>query len=571
MMIKQAKVGHLLTATLLFYLLVPSCQSLQEETSYDVIVYGGTPAGIMAAVEASKHGSKVLLIEQTQHLGGMCSSGLMTAETEHMLDTTITGLAKNFLVELGNTYYDSAYFQTFHHGPEKQFKKGKPAFYFESNHFEEQCNRWVRDHNIEVLWEQRIKEVQLDNGLIQQIVLTNGKTYQGKFFIDASYEGDLMALSGVSYALGREAKSVYNEKLAGIRLIDDTLSARTKDSNGKLLSYFSQAKKLEPGSGDGRVMNFNFRPTLTKNKANQVPLYPPENYDPKEFDFLADYLEANPELKLGQLIGVYSRGNQKYEFNNQQRSLISLGMFGANTEYTEGDRETREAVYQKHKKWTLGYLWFLANDPRVPDALQAEMNLWGFVKDQFADNQNFPYYLYIREGRRMKGDYIHTEKDIFKDREKEDAIFLGSHWIDCHHVQRIALSDSTFTNEGRIWEMVDRPYELPYRALIPKASECKNLIVPVAASFSHVAFCSYRLESTWMQAGHVAGLAASQCIESTSFVQDLDIQTLQSTLVQEGMMLDNAELGNWQDPERTTESLKYKGLNGRMYEYYESL
>ena len=225
-----------------------------------------------------------------------------------------------------------------------------------------------------------------------------------------------MAKSDVSYTYGREPASQYHEYLAGVRLIDDTLQGRTVDENGKLLPYFNRYDTINPGSGNKRVMNYNFRPTMTHDNDNFVKLTQPADYDPEAFNFLSDFLKTNPQTRLGDLIGIYPRGSGKYEFNNQQRSLVSLGMFRANAGYTNGDINIRRKIYDEHKSWTLGFLYFLGHDPRVPRHLRKDMLSYGFAKDEFIENDNFPVYLYVREGRRMIGEKVQTEQDIFRGR-----------------------------------------------------------------------------------------------------------------------------------------------------------
>jgi hypothetical protein len=210
----------------------------------------------------------------------------------------------------------------------------------------------------------------------------------------------------------------------------------------------------------------------------------------------------------------------------------------------------------------------LATDPRVPEPLREETQKTGFAKDEFVENDNFPYYLYVREGRRMIGPEVHTQHDVFRDRQKEESILLGSHWVDSHHVQRIALSDSSFTNEGRIWEIVLLPFEISYRVITPKKEECENLLVPVCASFSHVAFGTYRLESTWMQAGHAAGLAIAQALQNDVAVQDISVPELQAQLQAEGMVIESDSISGYDDYDWLKENKRYGQRYRRMYEEY---
>jgi len=252
---------------------------------------------------------------------------------------------------------------------------------------------------------------------------------------------------------------------------------------------------------------------MTRDIDNKVEISRPQEYDSTKYNLLVYYLRKIPDTDLGDLIGCMPKGDGKFEFNNRQNAIISIGLLGGNVEYPDADYAKRKEIYEEHKLYTLGYLYFLGYDSRVPEELRQEMLSYGFPKDEFQDNNHFPYYLYIREARRMKGDFVGTEKDILAERTKSNAVALGSHWIDAHHVQRIAITDSSFTNEGRIWHKITEPYELSYSLLLPKREECTNLLVPVCASLSHVAYCSYRLEPTWMQMGHAAGTAACMSLK----------------------------------------------------------
>lgn len=551
--------------------LIFACRESRQvsEGDYDLLIYGATPAGVITAITAADHGASVLLVEPSPVIGGMYASGLNTAESEHMINSVITGRARDFFIRLGEENYDTTYFQTFGNGRGLKFKPGDPAFFFESKHAEALFETMLEEAAVKIIRSAYLTEVHKEGTKIRKATFSNGDRYAARYFVDCSYEGDLMALSEVSYTHGRESMEEYGESLAGLRLVDDTLRARTVDENGQLLPYFNRYDSLIPGSADKRVMNYNFRPLMTQDRNNMVPIYRPANYDSTDFNFLADFLADNPDVKLGDLVGKYPRGSGKFEFNNQQHALVSLGMFGANADYTEGDWETRQRIYQLHKDWTLGFLYFLASDPRVPQPLREETQSYGFCKDEFVRNDHFPYYLYVREGRRMIGELVQTQRDIFQDRSKEKAVFLGSHWVDSHHVQRIAISDSTFVNEGRIWEVVHKPFEIDYRTLAPIREECTNLVVPVCASFSHVAFCAYRLESTWMQAGHVAGLSVAMALARNSPVQDVDIAELQNHLREEGMIIKLNELPPYDDYDWMATHLRYKDWYNRMYEHVQ--
>jgi len=516
----------ILLATLLAPCLLPA------QKKYEVVVYGGTPSGIVAAVAASREGAAVTLIEQTKHVGGLNTSGIGTAETEHMIEETISGLPLEFYTRLGKFY-----------------GMGKPAFYFESHVAEKIFMDMLQEAHVSLLFGGYAAKVIKTAERIQAIQLTNGKIIKGDVFIDASYEGDLMARSGVPYTYGRESIEQYGEPLAGIRMLDKPVDVSPYD-NGKLLPGFVEAGSLVNGAASKRVINYNFRLMMSSN-TDRTPFPAPAHYDAGRYLVLKRLLEKHPETTLTDIIDRYSWNypKGKYETNNKQNALISLGLFGGNTDYPDADYAERALIYQDHKDWTLGLLYFLLHDPSVPAALQQETAGYGLAPDEFTDNGNFPYYLYVREARRMIGAYVQTQKDIFSETKKEDAIALGSHFVDCHHVQRVAVSATQFMNEGRIWVKVEQPYEIAYRVITPKASDCSNLLVPVAASASHVAFCSLRVEITWMQLGHAAGIAAAIAAREKKPVQGISIHRLQQQLSAAGIIF-NRDQQTWHTNDR---------------------
>ena len=272
-----------------------------------------------------------------------------------------------------------------------------------------------------------------------------------------------------------------------------------------------------------------------------MPIPAPDHYDRRRFALLEGWLRGKTaraeEVKLDHILDLYGRRNGKFELNNKQSAIFSLGHFGGQFDWPDADWPKREAIYQDHLDYTLGLLYFLANDEAVPEPVRAEMRQWGLHRGEFADNGNLPYQLYVREARRMKGVQVVTQHDAQTDRHKADSIGFSSHFIDCHHVQRLALSPSEFINEGRIWRM-GYAYQIPYAALTPKPEQAANLLVPGAASFSHVAFCSYRLESVWMIAGHAAGVAAAMAAKADGKVTAVDVEQLQAKLREQKQVVD---------------------------------
>jgi hypothetical protein len=367
-----------------------------------------------------------------------------------------------------------------------------------------------------------------------------------KVFIDAGYEGDLMARAGgIKYTWGRESREEFGEEAAGIRLDKSTRQAATVDEEGNLLPGISGwARDFKDGAADRTVMNYNWRLTLSKDPAWRVPMPEAKKYDRNRYRLLENWLRektaAGQSVKLIDIIDLYSHAPgrpDKKELNNKQAAIISVGHFGGQRNYPDGDYATRERIIADHTDYTVGLFHFLATDASVPESLRTETAQWGLHKEEFPDNGHWPYQFYVREARRLRGAYVVTQKDVVEDRRKPDSIAVGSHFIDSHHIQRLAVSPTEFLNEGRIWR-VGYAYQIPYRALTPKEEECPNLLVPGAASYTHVAFCTYRLESTWMMAGHAAGVAAATAAREGKSVQSLDVPALQEKLRAQKQIID---------------------------------
>ena len=427
-----------------------------DAPGFDVVVYGGTPGGVAAAVAAARMGASVLLVEQTGHVGGLNTSGINTAETEHMLKWTIGGLALEFYERLG-----------------KAAGKEGPAFYFLSGTAEKAFEAMLSEAKVAVRRSLRVAKVEKNGPRIGRITLTDGSDVAAKVFIDATYEGDLAARAGVAMTWGREGRDAYDEPLAGFRLERDPVRAPTQDGSGKLLPGISvRSADLKEGEGDRKVMNYNFRLCFTKNPANRVPLPRPERYDRARYRLLEHWLReraaGNQKTALGHILDLYRRENGKFEVNKKQAAIISIGHFGGQFDYPDAGYARRDEIVADHKDFTLGLLRFLATDESVPEALRAETAAWGLARDEFADNGNWPHYLYVREARRMVGRHVMTQRDVQEDRRKPDGVGMSSHFIDGHHVQRAAVSGEAFVNEGRIWR-IGWAYQIPYRSLTPKA------------------------------------------------------------------------------------------------------
>ena len=514
---------------------------LAQPTRTDVLVYGGVPCGIISAVAAAREGVSVTLVEPTRHIGGLSTSGLNTAETEHMLKWTFGGLALEFYERLG-----------------KEYGTGGPEFFFESGVAERVYQEMLNEAGVTVRLGVWLNKVKKDAACIRSITLSDGSEIAAKVYVDAGYEGDLMAGSGVSNTFGRESKSEFDEEAAGVRFDTTARHATTVDDRGNLLPGISGwARDLKEGDAHPGTMNYNFRLTFANDPAFKAPIPQPAHYDRHRYALLESWLrgkqDRNEPVKLGDLLDFYPRRHGKFEVNNKQAAVFSLGHFGGQFGWPGGTREEREKIFADHWDYTLGLLKFLAEDESVPPNLRTEMQAWGLHKDEFIDNGNLPYQLYVREARRMRGAYVVRQQDVQEDRRKPDAIGIASHFIDSHHVQRLALSPTEFINEGRIWRTC-AAYQIPYRAITPKAAECTNLLVPGAASFTHVAFCTYRLESVWMMAGHAAGIAAAMAAKTGKEVQQVDVPALQTRLREQKQVIDfiPGEPEKWTDIHKNT-------------------
>lgn len=489
-----------------------------EPITCDVLVYGGTSAGITAAIAAAGEGLEVCLIEPSRHVGGAISGGL--CRTDHGRKGVIGGLSREFFERLGTHY-------------------GEPITWYPEPHVAEDVFLdWLREAGVRVVYEKRIDTVQKQSGHLQALTTLDGTRFTADLFIDASYEGDLLPRAGISYTWGREGQDVYGESLAGRREYSKyhqfSVPVSPYDGNGELLPFVYGGDPGEPGEGDQKVQAYNFRLCMTKDKDNMVPFPRPEGYEPGRYELLRRYLAAKPGLTVPELMNPVFTKNGKTDTNNN--GPFSTDYIGGSWDYPEAGYEEREEIWEEHKRYVQGFLFFLANDPSVPPALHAEMNTWGLAKDEFTDNGNWPYQLYIREARRMLGEYVVRQADLQTDRSKPDSIGMGSYNSDSHHVQRIPAEDGAVINEGDMQVPV-LPYEIPYRAILPKREECENLLVPVCVSASHVAYSSMRMEPQYMIMGHAAGIAAAFALEEDVPVQEINVEALRTKLREQRQIL----------------------------------
>lgn len=476
----------------------------------DVVVYGGTSSGVIAAVAAAREGKSVLLLEPGRHLGGMVSGGLGATDTGNR--KAIGGYSREFFDRI-RAYYVKTY-----GADSPQAKACSDGFHFEPKVAEATFRAMLAEAKVAVLFEKPLRSVRKAGTHIESIV-TAGDVYSGGVFIDASYEGDLMAAARVSYTVGREGRAQYGEPLAGVQARSAAhqwaAAVSPFDDKGGLLPFVQPGPALLPGTGDRKVQAYNYRLCMTDVAANRVPWPKPKNYDPARYELLARYLEKKPDLKVAQLMNPVRMPNGKTDTNNN--GAFSTDHIGGNWDYPDGDEATRARIVQDHLDYVQGFYYFLANDDRVPRALHDEINTWGPARDEFVDTGHWPFQLYVREARRMVGLYVMKQSDIMESRTKEDSIGLGSYNTDSHHVQRIPTNDGAVINEGD-FQVAVSPYSIPYLSLVPKLSEADNLLVTVCMSASHVAYGTIRMEPVYMILGHAAGVAAAQALAGTEKV-----------------------------------------------------
>lgn len=498
------------------------CQATQPQHRADLVVYGATPGGITAAIAASRSGASVILLEPTRHVGGMATSGLNRDEAEHMArDETFGGLADVFFTTaaLNSGQRPKAWAKVWHsHVAEQVFLD------------------MLEKAGVTVRYAQAVDTVKKDGPTIVSLRTTDAHEFAGRVFIDASYEGDLLARAKVSYVTGRESREAFDESLAGVVYPDKAIDVSPVGDDGALLFGVMPGEPPKPGSASAHPTPYNIRLNLTMRDDNRVEIEKPERYDPAQHELLARCIEAGQFKSVGEIIGRYGMPGRKVEGNNRQFSIVSISIPGAQTPWSEASYEQREQIHQDYRDYTHGLLWFLKTDPRVPQAMRDDMAKYGLCKDEWADNDHWPWQLYVREARRMRGSYLMTQHDITTDREKNDVIHLASHFIDSHQPARYATHDGGFINEGRLWQK-GKAYAFPYRAITPRQDECDNLLVPVCVSATHVAFCSVRVEASWMMLGEAAGIAAAMAGQGGSSVQEIDIAQLQQRLRDAGIPL----------------------------------
>lgn len=539
---------------LLVALLFSAPQALQAQSyQADLIIYGGTSAAITAAVQAKKMGKSVIVVSPDRHLGGLSAGGLGFTDTGNK--AVIGGLAREFYHRLYLHYQQDSAWKWQRREEYGNKGQGTPAidgenrtmWIFEPHAAERMFEDWVREFQLDIHrdeWLDRENGVVKQSGKITSIQTLSGKRYEGKVFIDATYEGDLMAAAGVTYHVGREANSVYGERWNGVQVgvyqhrhyFKDSISAYRipGDASSGLLPEISPNPPGKNGEGDRLLQAYNFRMALSRNPANRVPFPKPDNYDPARYELLARVYAAGWKETFDKYDPI---PNLKTDTNNH--GPFSTDYIGKNYDYPEASYERRREIIKEHEDYQKGLMYFLSHDPRVPETVRTEMANYGLAKDEFTDNGNWPHQIYVREARRMIGAYVMTEHDVLGEKEVPQPVGMGSYSLDSHNTQRFVTRGGFVQNEGDIGVHPKQPYSISYGTLTPKKSDCTNLLVPVCVSSSHTAFGSIRMEPVFMILGQSAAAAASLVIDEGIAVQDLAYEKLRKVLLDEKQVLEN--------------------------------
>ena len=497
-------------------LLLAGCS---RSRTYDVCVYGSTSAGVVAAYSAAQCGKSVVLIEPTEHVGGMTTGGLGFTDIGNK--QVIKGVAKEFYRKVGR-----------HYGRLEQW-------IFEPSVADSIMRSYLQHENITVLTGRRIVSADKAGTRITSIVVETSAephatmTVGADYFIDCSYEGDLMARAGVSYVVGRESNDTYGETYNGVELMTghqfpdgiDPYRVEGDPSSG-LLWGISDAEVAPDGTGDEMVQAYNYRICLTSDLDNMIPITRPEGYDSTRYELLLRLIEAQPDKRMLNDYFIWSRmPNDKTDINN--RGGFSTDMIGMNHSYPEASYDERDSIIAAHTLYTKGLLWFLGNDPRVPDIMRKRMRMWGYPKDEYTAFGHWTPQLYIREARRMVGEYVATQDDCEGRAVVNDGVAMAAYQMDSHNCQRIVITENgrdMVKNEGNVEIGGGLPYPISYRSITPKRSECTNLLVPVCLSASHIAYGSIRMEPVFMVLGQVAAVAVAEAMANG----DCDVQQVDS-------------------------------------------
>ncbi|MCC5927647.1 MAG: FAD-dependent oxidoreductase [Cyclobacteriaceae bacterium] len=544
-----------------------------QKKKFDVVIYGGTSAGIAAAIQCSRLGKSVVVIEPSQHIGGLTTGGLGATDIGNK--GAIGGISREFYQNI-KKYYDNPDVWKWQTRTEYfvqssgRSREGEDAMWtFEPTAAKKVYEDMMKNEKITLITGKRLDRRSgaiVSKNRLTEIRMESGERFQGKMFMDATYEGDLIATAGVSYTYGREANSEYKETLNGVQAnrynvkLDGTISrnsihhnfidgvdpyVKKGDPSSGLLPFIIEGGPGIDGDGDKGVQAYCFRMTLTDHPENRIPFKKPANYNELEYELLF----RNYEAAKGPLEEMYHYGdplvpwintpmpNRKTDTNNQKG--FSTDFIGQNHDFPEGSYEEREKITQRHYDYQQGLMWSLAYHPRIPQKVRDVVSKWGMTKDEYSDNEGWTPQLYVREARRMISDYVITQWDCEGRVKAEDPVGLAAYGMDSHQVQRYVDHNGYVQNEGNVEARVDQPYPISYKSIVPKKGELENILVPVCVSSTHIAFGSIRMEPVFMVLGQSAALAAGIAIDKKLAVQDVPYAELKELLIKNKQILEH--------------------------------
>lgn len=556
---------------LIIFLLFIFNTGLKSQTSFDIVIYGGTSAGISAAIQSSRMGKSVVLIEPTQRIGGLTTGGL--GQTDIGNKQAIGGISREFYQNIKKYYDDPANWkwqtkEEYRDGGQTKTSVGEDAMWtFEPSAALKVYQKMIAAENIKLIYGEQLNRksgVKKQGAKIIEIEMENGNSYKGKIFIDATYEGDLLATAGVSYTVGRESNSEYGETLNGVQANDFSITLRGTvsrnsanhnfidgvdpyivkgDPSSGLLPFITKGGPGIDGRGDKGIQAYCFRMTLTDHPENRIPFEKPENYNEQDFELLF----RNYEAAEGPVEKMYSYGdplvpwinsampNRKTDTNNQKG--FSTDFIGQNWDYPEASYKEREKILERHRNYQKGLMWTLAYHPRIPEKVRDAVSKWGTCKVEYEREDGWQQQLYVREARRMISNYVMTQKNCEGFEIAADPVGLGAYGMDSHQVQRYVDANGFVQNEGNVEAHGFSPYPISYRSIIPKKEECTNLVVPVCVSATHIAFGSIRMEPVFMVLGQSAATAASLAIDNQVDIQNISYSELKNLLLKNKQVL----------------------------------
>lgn len=550
-----------------------ACPSAFAEKTYDLVIYGGTSAGIAAAVQAKKMGGSVVIIEPTKRIGGLSTGGL--GQTDIGNKQVIGGIARNFYQNVKEWYCDPKVWTAMPQ-PAGNFKGDgqtiteaheETQWSFEPSAALAIYQRWVRENDIEIVFGERLdrtgeakavdrgdgywlakpgtigKGVVKEGNKITALVMESGKRFAGRTFMDATYEGDLMAVAGVSFTIGREGQAVYGESLNGVQTSKSTNHQIVKgvdpyvkpgDPASGLLFGIDPEGPGEEHASDHRIQAYCFRMCLTNHAPNRIPFAKPDGYKESWYELLFRNFEAG----YADIPWINSTmPNKKTDTNNCHG--VSTDFIGRNYEWPQASYEERAAIRAEHLLWQQGLMWSLANHPRVPENVRNKVSQWGMTKDEFPEGNGWQEQIYVREGRRMISGVVMTQDYCEQKKTAVDSVGMAAYTMDSHNVQRYVTKDGEARNEGNI-EVPVRPYPISYQSIVPEENECENLVVSIALSSSHIAFGSIRMEPVFMILGQSGATAAMLAVKDGTSLQKIDYAKLRERLLVDKQVLEHA-------------------------------